>query len=153
GDVAVWDARTLKESRRLSGIATNRNVDLSPDSRWILTSESSGRLSIRDLASGLERTNLSFNAPHAGLYDWKFIEGGNLLVTVSGPATNAVLESWDTDSWQSKGSVPLHFKTSVDYSPFFQPRSFSLPDTYVVVADHAFHIFDVKRLKNTEKSF
>jgi WD40 repeat protein len=151
GGVAVWDAQTLKESRRLSGIPITRNFDISPDSNWIVTSDSSDKLSVWDLASGLQRTNLSFNAP--GLYDWRFIEGGKLMVTVSGPATNAVLESWDTSSWRRVDSVPLHFRVSLDYSRFFQPRSFSLPNSYIVVAERVFHIFDVIPLKNTEKSF
>ena len=152
GDVAVWDAQTLTESRRFSGISIKGNVDLSPDSRWLVSSDDHGRLIVWDLASGLERTNLSFNAPHAGLYDWKFIDKANLLVTVSGPATNAVLESWNASSWHPVDSVPLHFKTFLGYS-FFQPKSFSLPNAYVLLAEGAFHIFDVNPLKNREKSF
>jgi serine/threonine protein kinase/WD40 repeat protein len=154
GGVAIWDSQTLKESRRFSGIPINRNSELSPDSRWIVTSDSSDNLSVWDLASGLERTNLSFNAPHAGLYDWRFIDGGKLMVTVSGPATNALLESWDTSSWRRADSVPLHFRALLDFSShFFEPRSFSLPNTYVITADRAFHVFEVNPLKNTEKSF
>ena len=75
------------------------------------------------------------------------------MVTVSGPATNAVLESWDTSSWRRVDSVPLHFRVSLDNYRFFQPRSFSLPNTYVIVADRVFHIFDVNPLRNTGKSF
>ncbi|HWC61402.1 MAG TPA: hypothetical protein VHC44_17040, partial [Verrucomicrobiae bacterium] len=79
--------------------------------------------------------------------------GGKLLVTVSGPATNALLESWDTDSWLRIGSVPLHFKTLLDYSVRFEPRSFSLPHTYMLMADGAFRFFDVTTLKMEPKSF
>lgn len=28
------------------------------------------------------------------------------MVTISGPATNALLECWEDDSWQNKDSVP-----------------------------------------------
>ena len=37
GDVAQWDARTLKETRCFSGVFTNGIIDLSPDSRWLVT--------------------------------------------------------------------------------------------------------------------
>jgi WD40 repeat protein len=154
GDLVVWDAQTLKEIRRLSGIPIKVNVDLSPDSKWLVTPDDRGRLGVWDLASGLQRTNLSFNAPHAGLNDWRFIDEGKLLVTVSGPATNAVLVTWNTSSWRPVDSVPLHFKTLLGYSArFFEPRSFSLPNTYVLLADARFHIFDVNPLTNTQKSF
>ena len=153
GDVALWDARTLKETRRLSGIPTNGIIGLSPDSRWLVTSDHPDTLSVWDVASGLERTNLNFNVPSAGLDEWKFIDGGKFMMTVSGPATNAVLESWDARSWQRKGSVPLHFKTLLDYSVNFEPKSFSLPNTYVVMADGAFRLFDVTKLTAAPKIF
>ena len=151
GSVALWDAHTLKETRRLSGLSTNGVIGFSPDSRWLVSSDRHGKLTAWDVARGLERTNLNFNAPPAGLNDWKFIDGGKFLVMVSGAATNAVLESWDTDSWQRKGSVPLHFKSLLDYSVNFDPKSFSLPNTYVVMADGAFHLFDVTRLNEAPK--
>jgi WD40 repeat protein len=154
GGVAVWDAQTLEETRRLSGVPTKANFfGLSPDSRWVVTSDRSDKLNVWDLASGLERTNLTFNTPHAGWYDWRFIDEGKLLVTVSGQPTNAVLESWDTYSWQRIGSVPLPFKTLINYSFHFEPKSFSLPNTYVVKADEAYHLFGVTPLRNAAKSF
>jgi len=149
--VAVWDAQTLKETRRLSRLSTNAVIGLSSDSRWLVSSGHHDKLSVWDVASGLERTNLNFNAPSSSLDDWKFIDGGKFLVTVSGPATNAVLESWDTDSWQRKGSVPLHFKTLLDYSINLEPKSFSLLNTYAVMADGAFYLFDVTRLNEAPK--
>ena len=105
------------------------------------------------MASGLEITNFNFNAHPAGLGDCKFIDGGKFLVTLSGPATNAVLESWDTDSWQRKGAVPLYFKTLLDYSVNYEPKSFSLRNTYVVMADGAFHLFNVTRLNEAPRIF
>jgi WD40 repeat protein len=103
------------------------------------------------VASGLERTNFNFKAPPSDLDDWKFIDGGKFLVTVSGPTTNAVLESWDTDSWQRKGSVPLHFKTLLDSSRNLEPKSFSLLNTYAVMANRTFYLFDVTRLNEAPK--
>jgi WD40 repeat protein len=111
------------------------------------------KLNVWDVARGSERTNLNFKAPPARLGDWKFIDGGKFLVTVSGPATNALLESWDTDSWQRKGSVPLHFKTLLDYSVNFEPKSFSLPDAYVLMADGSFHVFDLTSLNQAPRVF
>jgi WD40 repeat protein len=153
GDVGVWDAQTLKETRHVSGIPVSVDANLSPDSKWIVTSDGPDRLGIWDLASGLERTNLSFSAPHADCYDWAFIDGGKLMVTVSGPASNAVLQSWDTHSWQRIDAVPLHFQTFVISTFHFEPKSFSVPNTYVLKANEAYHIFEVTPLKDTAKSF
>jgi WD40 repeat protein len=118
-----------------------------------VTSDRHDKLSVWDVASGLEQTKLNFNAPPAGLDEWKFIDGGKFLVTVSGPATNAVLECWDAHSWQRKGRVQLQFKTLLDYSVYFEPKSFSLPNTYAVMADGAFHLFDVTKLNEAPKVF
>ncbi|HTA30229.1 MAG TPA: WD40 repeat domain-containing protein, partial [Candidatus Cybelea sp.] len=153
GGVALWDAQTLKETRRLSGVSTNGIIGLSQDSRWLVNDNRHGNLSVWDVASGLERTNLNFNGSPAGLDDWRFIDGGKFMVTVSGPATNAVLESWDAYSWQRKGSVPLHCKTLLDYSVNLEPKSFSLSNTYAVMADGAFHLFDVTKLNQAPKVF
>jgi WD40 repeat protein len=137
----------------LSGAFTDGIIGLSPDSRWLVSNDRHGNLSVWDVVSGLKRTNLNFNASPAGLVDWRFIDGGKFLVTVSGPATNAVLESWDADSWQRKGSVPLHFKTLLDYSINLEPKSFSLSHIYAVMADGAFHLFDVTKLNEAPRVF
>ena len=152
GGVARWDARTLKETRHLSGVFTNGIIGLSPDSRWLVSNDRQGNLGVWDVASGLQRTNLNFNGSSAG-HDWRFINGGKFLVTVSGPATNAVLECWDANSWQRKGFIPLHFKTLLDYSVNLEPKSFSLSNIYAVMADGAFHLFDVTRLNDAPKVF
>src|SRR5262249_19919109 len=60
GGVALWDAHTLKETRRLSGISTNAVISFSPDSRWLVSDERHDKLSVWDVVSGLERTNLNF---------------------------------------------------------------------------------------------
>jgi WD40 repeat protein len=151
GGAAIWDASTFKETRRFSGVSTNAVIGFSLDSRWLVSSERRDKLSVWDVVSGLERTKLNFNAPLSGLDDWRFIDGGKFLVTVSGPITNAVLESWDTDSWERKGSVPLHFKTLLDFSINLEPKSFSLLNTYAVMANGAFYLFDVTRLNEAPK--
>jgi len=151
GGVALWDVRTLEETRRLSGVFTNGIVVLSPDSRWLVSNDRHGKLSVWDVASEFERTNFNFNASPAGLDDWKFTDGGKILVTVSGPATNAILECWDTSSWQRKGSVPLHHKTLLDYSINLEPKSFSLSHFYAVMADGLFNLFDVTRLNEAPR--
>lgn len=151
GGVALWDVRTLEETRRLSGVFTNGIVVLSPDSRWLVSNDRHGNLSVWDVASGLERTNFNFSASPAGLDDWKFTDGGKFLVTVSGPATNAILECWDTGSWQRKGSVPLHYKTLLDYSVNLEPKSFSLSHFYAVMADGLFRLFDLTRLNEAPR--
>lgn len=154
GGVGVWDARTGEETRRYSGIYADKSSGLSPDSRWLITgNDRRDRLSVWDMASGVERTQLHFNAPHAGLADWKFLDGSDILVTVSGPADNAVLETWRADSWHRLGSVPLHFKTLLDYTVHFQPKSFGLKNTYVVLGDEAFHFFDVTKLEQAPRVF
>jgi serine/threonine protein kinase/WD40 repeat protein len=152
GGVALWDVPTFKETRRFSGVSSNAVIGFSPDSRWLVSSDRRDKLRVWDVASGSERTNLNFNSPPPGLDDWKFIDGGKFLVTVSGPTTNAVLESWDTDSWQRKGSVLLHFKTLFDHSINLEPKSFSLLNTYAVMAGHAFYLFDVTRLNEAPKA-
>src|SRR4029434_10936274 len=70
GGVALWDAQTLNETRRLSGLSTSGVIGLSQDSRWLVSSVRLGKLRVWDVARGLERTNLNFNAPPAGLDDW-----------------------------------------------------------------------------------
>lgn len=154
GDVAVWDTQTAKETRHFTGIPINKTAAISPDAKWIGTSnERRDKLSFWDAASGMEITHLDFTAPKAGLADWKFIDGGKLMVTVSGSAANAVLESWNLPSWQRKDSVSLHFKTLLDYSANFEPKSFSLLDTYAVKADGVFHLFDVTSLHKAPRVF
>src|SRR5262249_9170242 len=141
-----------KETRRLSGLSTNATISLSPDSRWLVSDEHQNKLCVWDVTSGMEKTNLNFKAPPARL-DYQFIDGGKFLVTVSGDPTNAVLQSWDTDSWQRKDSVPLRFKTLLDYSHNYEPKSFTLPNIYVVMADGAFHLFNVTRLNEAPRVF
>ena len=43
--------------------------------------------------------------------------------------------------------------TLLDYSVYFEPKSFSLPNTYAVMADGAFHLFDVTKLNEAPRAF
>src|SRR5262249_25188349 len=54
GGVALWDAHTLKETRRLYGLSTNAAISLSPDSRWLVSDEHQNKLSLWDVANGVE---------------------------------------------------------------------------------------------------
>jgi WD40 repeat protein len=74
-------------------------------------------------------------------------------VTVSGPAAGALLESWDPRSWQRENSLPLSYQTLLDYSTNFEPKSFTLPNTYVVLADGAFRLYNTARLADTPRIF
>jgi WD40 repeat protein len=143
GGVALWDALTLKETRRLRSPSTNQNnIIISPDARWVAELETSGRRRVWDVRSGLESTN--FIATPGPFGAW-FTDNGKFLVTLYGPAANAVLEVRDTDTWQRKGSLTLHFK---EVAGAFTP---SLPNSWVIVADQAIHFFDVTKLNEAPK--
>ncbi|MCX6954181.1 MAG: protein kinase [Verrucomicrobia bacterium] len=147
GNVAVWDTRTLKPTARLGGITANGTSGLSPEARWILTTEQSDGATVWDVATGKERKRFDFKGPAPGLLDWKFVDGGNRLLIVIGPPATAVLEAWDTRTWERVGAVPLHFKSLLDYSVNFEPKSFTLRNSYVVMADGALRFFDATTLE------
>lgn len=154
GGVAVWDAETGSELRRFSGLSTNKASGISPDAKWIITSDDRrSRLIVWDAINGTERTHLDFNTPQPNWSDWKFVNGGSLLVTVSGPAADARLEAWDTRSWHRQDSLSLSYKTLLDYSTNFEPKSFALPNTYVVMADGAFRLFNIAHLDEAPRIF
>jgi len=150
GDVVMWDVDSLRTVNRWPGIAKSKGAGLSPDAKWIVTTDFRDQLSIRDVATGSERTLLNFKT---GLRDWEFSHDGVTLITVSGPPQQARLETWDTRSWQRVGSIPLSFETLLDYTVNFEPKSFTIPNTYVVMADGAFHLFDVHTLKGAQTVF
>jgi WD40 repeat protein len=154
GGVAVWDVQSGSEIRRLAGISTNKASGISPDAKWILTSdERRTRLSVWNVDTGSEEKRLEFRAPHPNWTDWKFVDRGDRLVTVSGPAANALLEIWDARTWQRQGSLPLHYETLVDYSTNFDPKSFGLRNAYVVMANGAFRLFELDRLDRPPRLF
>lgn len=154
GGVAVWDAETGGEIRRLPIVSTNKSSGISPDAKWIITSDDQRRsLSVWDATNGMEHKRLEFDDPRPNWCDWKFINEGSRLVTVSGSPANALLEIWDTRSWQRLDSRPLRYTTLLDYSTNFAPKSFAVPNTYAVMADGVFRFFNIARLDQAPRVF
>jgi WD40 repeat protein len=144
GGLALWDAPTLKETRRLWGASTNLiGADISPDAKWAVQILDKAHLHIWDVHRGLEITNIIEDQKE--LDDFRFTHNGKFLVTVYGPVTNLVLQARETDTWLLKGSNTLHFK---GVSDTFCP---SLANSYVFFADGAFQCFDVTRLNLAPK--
>jgi serine/threonine protein kinase/WD40 repeat protein len=136
--VALWNPSTLKSMRWLWDATTNLYAPaFSPDAKWVIQTDGSGRLSVWDARSGLETTN--FIAAPQGSATGSFTDNGKFLVTRHGPVTNLVLQAWDTDTWQPKASRTLHFK--IVSSWFTTP----LPNSFVFLADGAFQFFDVTK--------
>jgi WD40 repeat protein len=142
GGVALWDAFTLKETRRLWGDATNRiDTVISPDARWVLQCDDQGRLIVRDALSGLESTNF-IAAP--GRFDARITDNGKFLLTFYKTATNSVIEARETDCWQRKGFLTNH-------ADWFLTTSLS--NSFVMMADRTLQLFDVTRLDQAPKQF
>ena len=143
GGVALWDARTLKETRRLWGDSTNRNhLSLSPDAKWVVAAEAGGRLRVWDVNKGAASTN--FVAAPGPFGAW-FTDNGKFLVTKYGPNTNMVLEAWDTDNWKRNGSTALHVK---DVGGIYTP---ALSNSFGIQADGTLRLFDVTKLSEAPK--
>jgi WD40 repeat protein/tRNA A-37 threonylcarbamoyl transferase component Bud32 len=138
GGVAQWDAFTLKETRRLPGdFAKGTDTIISPDARWVMQGNADGRLRVWDVRSGLESTNF-VAAP--GRFNAWITGNGRFLVTLYGPPTNTVLETWDTGTWQKQGSLSLPFK-SVMWG-----FTTSRPNSFVISTDRTLRLFDVAKL-------
>jgi WD40 repeat protein len=135
GGVAVWDASTLKETRRLWGDATNgTDVNLSPDARWVLQSDAEGRLTVWDTHTGLESTNF-VAAP--GRFDARITEDGKFLLILYNTGTNSVLEARETATWQQEGFLTIH-------ADWFQTTSLS--NSFVIMTGGTMQLFDVTKL-------
>ncbi len=145
--VALWDARTLKETRRLWGDTTNYSI-ISPDAKWVLRADGYGHLHVWDVSSGLQTTNF---IPLSGdLAQWpSFTGNGNFLVFHYREGTNTVLETWDTATWQRKDSLTLDFKPYDNRANGFTT---SLTNSYAIMGDDGFlHFFDVGWLHEAPK--
>ncbi len=142
--VALWDASTLKETRRFWGATTNRHAPaLSLDGKWLVRNDGNGHLSVWDVLAGVETTNF-FAAP-GELTSCGFTDHGKFLATLYGLNTNLALQVWDTSTWRPGISGTLHF-TNFN-AIFFTP----LPNTFVFLADGAFQFFDATRLDAAPK--
>jgi eukaryotic-like serine/threonine-protein kinase len=145
GGVALWDASTLKETHRLAGDFTNGNdIFISPDARWLMRGDGSGLFRVWDARNGLEITN--FVAASERFDAW-ITDNGKFLMTLHGPATNYLLEAWDTDTWQRKGSLSLPFKSVI------WAFATSWPNSFVIATDQALQLFDVSKLDEVSQPF
>lgn len=139
GGVALWNAFTLKETRRLWGDSTNQTaVALSPDADRVVVGDAAGRLHVWDVRSGLESTNFIVAS---GPFSVRFTGNGKSLLTSSfqSAGTNLVFETWDAASWQRKGSLAVESKELWDV------MTTSLPDSIVLMTDRAFRFLDVTK--------
>jgi serine/threonine protein kinase/WD40 repeat protein len=151
GGMALWDAHTLKETRRLWGATTSESV-LSPDVRWALRSDGQHPFEVWNLNSGLMTTNV-INVPDHLTARPHFTDNGKFLVfqyslETNRRETNNILEVWDTATWQRTASLTLNFTPEKE-----KPRGFttSLPNSYVVMGDGKFHFFDAAKLNEAPK--
>jgi WD40 repeat protein len=148
GGVAIWDAQSLKETRRYWGDTTNNWSVVSPDARYVLHWGGLDQFHIWDMHSGLEATNLMvFKRLHSA----HFTDNGKFLVTQNryGTDTNLVLETWDTDTWQRKGSRTLDFQHIGTYRRGgIYP---ALANSFVFQADGALYFFDAANLNEPPK--
>jgi WD40 repeat protein len=107
GGVALWDALTLRKTRRLWVNFTNQSgIALCPDASRVVQGDGSGRAHVWDVRSGLESTNFIAAPQRFGAW---ITDNGKFLLTAFGPGTNAVFDAWDTDTWQRRDSHNLHF--------------------------------------------
>jgi WD40 repeat protein len=140
--VALWDASTLKETRRLLGDSTNHMVtSVSPDARWVLRRDDHGHLSVWDARSGLAITNFTA-AP--GPFKAYMTDNGKYLLTFYNAVTNAFLEARDTETWQRK---------SLFASPGDWPFTTSLPNSFVMATGRELRLFDVTKPDQAPKPF
>jgi serine/threonine protein kinase/WD40 repeat protein len=142
GGVAVWDARTLKETRRLWGASTNQ-ITISQDARFVARSETDGRLHVWDVGGGLERTN--FMAAAGRFIGAWFTANGKFLLTSHETAAQRVFDVWDTDNWRRKGSLTLR---SESLMRVFTP---ALPNSCAVWTRRSLQLFDVTKLDEPPK--
>jgi serine/threonine protein kinase/WD40 repeat protein len=103
GGVVLWDAHTLKETRRLWDNSTNqpRSV-VSADASRLVQPDADGRLHVWDVRSGLESANFIAGTGTLGL---RFTDNGKFLITSQLKLPDLVVEVWESDTWQRKGSI------------------------------------------------
>jgi serine/threonine protein kinase/WD40 repeat protein len=150
GGVALWDAHSLKETRRLWGATAYQSI-ISADARWASRRERLHPAEVWDVNSGLKTTNL-INVPDH-LTHAQFTDNGKFLVfqyreESSRRETNNILEVWDTASWQRTAALTLNFTPEKQ-----RPSGFTtaFPNSYVVMGDGTFHFFDATRLSEAPK--
>jgi len=137
GGVVLWDALTLKETRRFWSAATNHHIiSLSPDASQMVQRDTDGRLHVWKVSSGLESTNFiaATNVFGAG-----FTRNGKFFLMARSNGANVVVEVWESNTWQQKDSIVTKWKSVHGF------LITSLPNSFVILADRAFQFFDVTR--------
>jgi serine/threonine protein kinase/WD40 repeat protein len=149
GGVSLWDAHTLRETRRLWDATADQSC-ISPDARWALRADGH-QVHVWDVNSGLETTNVINSPDH--MTEAQFTDNGKFLVfhyreESSRRETNNVLEVWDTATWKRTAALTLNFVPDKERTRGFVA---AFPNSYVFMGDGAFHFFDVARLNEAPK--
>ncbi len=103
GELLLRDPLTLRETRRSWTASTNGHViSVCPDGSQVAQFDFHGHLLLWDARTGLETAKSIANGNYFAVdlsHDWK------VFATARADGTNLVLETWDTDTWQPKGSL------------------------------------------------
>ena len=125
GEVAVWDAITLKETLRSWATSTNHDdghvVSVSPDGGQVVRFDFHGHLRLWDARTGLE-TARSFADDQYFAAD--FSPDWKIFATARGDGTNLVAETWDTGTWQRRSSLITTREGAWDIDGTSQPNIF-----------------------------
>jgi serine/threonine protein kinase/WD40 repeat protein len=142
--VVQWDALTLEKTSRSWKVPTNVDdgVFLSSDASQVARFDFRGHLHEWDVQSGSESAK-SITATKYHVAD--FSRDGKFFATGRIDGTNLVVETWDTDTWQRKGSFITAQYAARDL------EGTSRPDTFVIMNSRGFLFFDATRLNDAPK--
>jgi serine/threonine protein kinase/WD40 repeat protein len=141
--VVEWDASTLKETRHSSTVSTNNEgVFFIPGANQAARFDFHGRLQLWDLRSGLRSTNYIAATKY---FVADFSRNGRCFITGRQDGTNLVVETWDTDTWQRKGSFITSSKGVLDLI------GTSLPNTLAIVKEGGLLFFDATKPNETPR--
>jgi WD40 repeat protein len=108
GGLAQWDVATLREIRRWQSTTQKAaRIALAPDGSQAAMLDAEGRLSLLDLSTGVERTNV---LQHPATFDTVWVSGnGRHLVTGSPNEswTVSYARFWDLPNGQMKGTAQV----------------------------------------------
>jgi WD40 repeat protein len=101
-----------------------------------------GNLRLWDPRSGLESTKF---IAHSNYFAASFSQDWKVFATARDDGTNLVVETWDTDAWQRKGSfiTPWDGAWNIDGT--------SQPNIFIIRNQRGFQFFDVTRPKEHPK--
>jgi WD40 repeat protein len=112
-----------------------------PDASLVLQHDSGGRLIVWDARTGSEITNFIAATGH---FDAGITYNGKFLLTFHRTATNAVVDVWETGTWQRIGNVTAHANDLAITA---------LPNSFVLISGGTLQLFDVTRLDQPPKQF